>query len=98
MQGYRRGTTMLRSEPCTPNPEPEHALAPKDLVDRPLRERDDKQVAVRSSLDIGSDPEVPVDQQAFAPGDLVLGEVVRHPVLQPCIVYADLPTVTGQVE
>ena len=80
----------------------------KNLVDRSVRERDDEEVSVRSSLKVGRDAEVPAEQQALALDDGLgvrhgvvrsrLVEVVGDPVIQPGIIHPDLPAVTGQVE
>ena len=48
--------------------------------------RDHVQVAVGSRLDVGDDPEIAADEQALALGDVVLGVVVGHAVVQPRIV------------
>src|SRR6266496_604320 len=69
-----------------------------DLVDRALVQRDEEQVAVRRGLDVGDDPEVRADEQAFALGEVELVVVVGDPVGQPRVVDADLPAVPGQVE
>src|SRR5918999_4650205 len=73
-------------------------LAPEDLVNLPVAERDHEQVAVWSGLDVGADAEVPADQERLAFGDLELVEVVRDPVLDPRVVDGDAPPVAGQVE
>src|SRR5688500_9671350 len=65
---------------------------------RAVAERDDEKVAVWPGLNVGRDPEVATEQQALALCDLMFGEVVGHPVLQPRIVHADHPAVASQIE
>src|SRR4030095_8883015 len=77
---------------------PEPGLPPVDLMDRALRQGHHEQVAVRTGLDVGHDPEVRPDEQALALGDVELVAVVCDPVGQPRVVDGDLPAVAGQVE
>src|SRR2546425_4788145 len=73
-------------------------LVSEDLVNCAVRERDHEQVAVGPGLNVGADPEVSADEQAFAFSDVEFAKVVGHPVLQPGIVYPDPPAVAGQGE
>ncbi len=70
----------------------------EELVDGTVRERYDKQIPVGPSLDVGRNPKVPADEQAFALGDVGLVAVVGYPALQPWIVHGDFLAITGQVE
>src|SRR6266536_3378041 len=45
-------------------------LRSKNLVDRAVRERDDEEISVRSSVNVGADAEVSSKQQAFTLGDV----------------------------
>ena len=73
-------------------------LAPEDFVNRALRQGDNKQVAIRPGFDIGDHAKVSTDEQAFTFCDLMFGKVVCHPVLQPRVIYTDLPPIPGQIE
>src|SRR5581483_884740 len=71
---------------------------PVDLVNRAVRERDDKQVAIRPGLDVGADPEVTPEEQALAFGDVKFVSVVGHTVFEPRVIHGDPAAVAGQVE
>src|SRR5687768_12815521 len=73
-------------------------LTRKDLVNRSRRERNDEEVAVRSSLDVGYDPEVPADQQALTFGHLVEVYVIGYSVPQPPVIDSDCAPVARQVK
>src|SRR5207249_4186284 len=68
------------------------------LVDRAMRERNDEQVAVRAGMDIGADSKSDPEEQAFALGDVVLGEIIGDTVFQARIAHGDVAAVAGEVE
>jgi hypothetical protein len=49
-------------------------------------------------VNIGSDSEVPADEKTFAFGDVELIQVVGNAVFESGIVYANLPSIAGQIE
>jgi hypothetical protein len=70
----------------------------KNLVDRAVRERDDEEISVRSSVNVSANAEASPKQQAFTLGDVELGEVVGDAIFQPWIIDGDLTTVAGEIE
>ena len=51
------------------------------LVNRSVAQGDDKEIPIRSGLDVGCDAKVPAEQQALALGDVKLVIVIRDAVL-----------------
>lgn len=85
-------------------PTPGYSLGAGNLEDRAtvgraaIGEPEHEQVAVGSGLEVGDDPEVRADHQAFALGEVVILHVVGDPILQFRIVRRDLLTVGRQPE
>src|SRR6266480_7896873 len=73
-------------------------LRSKNLVDRAVRERDDEEISVGSSVNVGADAEVSSKQQAFTLGDVELVEVVGDAIFQSWIIDGDVPAVAGEIE
>ncbi len=73
-------------------------LRSKNLVDRAVRERDDEEISVRSSVNVGADAEVSSKQQAFTLGDVELEQVVGDAIFQSWIINRDLTAVAGEIE
>src|SRR5688572_15147683 len=69
--------------------------AAENLVDGPVRQRYDEQVAVRAGHDVGHDAELAPNEQRLALGDVVLGEVVGDSVVETRVVDRDAPPVSG---
>src|SRR5688572_19051805 len=73
-------------------------LLRENLEDRAFRQRYNEQVAVRAGLDVRHDTKIAADEQRFALGNLVLGQVVGHSVRQSWVVNAHGSAVSGDVE
>src|SRR6266496_5389240 len=70
----------------------------KDLVYRAVRQRDDKEISVGSSVNVGTDAEVSSKQQGFTLGDVELEHVVGDAIFQSWIIDGDLTAVAGEIE
>jgi hypothetical protein len=80
------------------SPRRSDSVSSKNLVDRAVRERDDEEVSVRSSVNVGADAEASPKQQAFTLGDVELEKVVGDAIFQSWIIDGDLTTVAGEIE
>src|SRR5207249_2174205 len=70
----------------------------RNFVDRAVRQRDDEEISVRSSVNVGADAEVSSKQQGFTLGDVELGEVVGDAIFQSWVIDGDLTTVAAEIE
>src|ERR1051325_4894952 len=71
-------------------------VGPEDFVNRATRNRGDEQVSVRPGLDARDNTPVRAEQQAFAFGDVVLGEVVGHAIEESRVVHGDVLTIARE--
>jgi hypothetical protein len=60
--------------------------------------RHDEEVTVRSGLDVGHDPEVTAEHEAFTFSHLVEGQVVGNAIGKPRVVDGDLLAIAGEIE
>src|ERR1043166_7103809 len=70
----------------------------ENLINGAVRKRDDEEIPVRPGVNVRADAEPGAEEQAFAFGDVELGEVIRDAIFQPRIVHRNLAAVPGEVE
>ena len=70
----------------------------ENLVDRPLIERDDKEISVWTRLNVRDDSEVSSYQQAFAFSHIVKGQVICDAICEPGITYINPSSVPTQIK
>src|SRR5438552_6355610 len=69
-----------------------------DFVDRAVCVRDDVQIAVRSSLNVGGDAEVAPNQKAFAFSNIEFIQIVGHQIVQSRIGKSKVQAIRCQLE
>src|SRR6267378_254388 len=68
------------------------------LVNSALRQRNDEEITVGTGNNIGADPKIPPDEQAFAPGEIISSGVVGYPAREPRSGQIDVLSILGQLE
>ena len=70
----------------------------ENLIDRAARQRDDVKIPIRPGLNVRADAESSSEEQAFAFGDVELGEIICDAIFQSRITDRDLAAVARQIE